>query len=188
RGVFVFRTLEDCQTIGAYAQECDRAVVIGGGLLGLEAARGLLSHGLEVTVVEVAPHLMIQQLDPPGAALLKRKLEAMGVRVLLEKATTRLLGDGTVTGLRFQDGSTLDADMVVVSCGIRPNVEEARAAGLAVDRAVVVDDQLRTSDPSIYAIGECAQHCGKVYGLVEPVYDQARVLADILTGAKPEAA
>src|SRR5205807_10177732 len=114
RGVFVFRTLEDCQTIGAYAQECDRAVVIGGGLLGLEAARGLLSHGLEVTVVEVAPHLMIQQLDPAGGELLKRKLEAMGVRVVLDTVTTHLLGNGLVTGLRFQDGTTLDTDMVVI--------------------------------------------------------------------------
>jgi nitrite reductase (NADH) large subunit len=157
RGVFVFRTLEDCAAIGAYAQECDRAVVLGGGLLGLEAARGLLSHEVEVTVVEVAPHLMVQQLDRPGADLLRRKLEAMGVRVLLEKASTHLLGrDGAVTGLRFADGSTLDADMVVISCGIRPNVDEARAAGLAVERAVVVDDQLHTSDPDVFAVGECA--------------------------------
>src|SRR3954463_8243328 len=105
QGVFVFRTIDDCQTIGAYAQECDRAVVIGGGLLGLEAARGLLSHGLEVTVVEVAPHLMVQQLDATGGALLKRKLEAMGLRVLLGTGTREILGeDGQVRGLRFQDG------------------------------------------------------------------------------------
>jgi nitrite reductase (NADH) large subunit len=188
RGVFVFRTLDDCETIAAYAQSCDRAVVIGGGLLGLEAARGLLSHGLEVTVVEVAPHLMVQQLDPVGGALLKRKLEAMGVRVLLETVTTHLVGDGHVTGLRFQDGTTLETDMVVISCGIRPNVDEARAAGLSVDRAIVVDDQLRTTDPSIHAVGECAQHRGKLYGLVDPVYEQARVLADVLTGARPDAA
>src|SRR5262249_34538879 len=152
QGVFVFRTLEDCAAIGAYAQECDRAVVLGGGLLGLEAARGLLNHGLEVTVVEVAPHLMLQQLDPPGAALLKRKLEAMGVRVLLGASATQLLGDGRVTGLRFPDGSTLETDMVVISCGIRPNVELARDAGLTVERAIVVDDQLRTSDPDIFAV------------------------------------
>jgi ferredoxin-nitrite reductase len=163
-------------------------VVIGGGLLGLEAARGLLSHGLDVTVVEVAPHLMIQQLDPAGAALLRRKLEALGVRVLLETPTTHLLGEDCVTGLRFKDGTTLDTDMVVISCGIRPNVDEARAAGLAVERAIVVDDQLRTSDPSIFAVGECAQHRGKLYGLVDPVYEQARVLADVITGAKPQAA
>jgi nitrite reductase (NADH) large subunit len=187
-GVFVFRTLDDCATIGAYAEDCDRAVVIGGGLLGLEAARGLLSHGLEVTVVEVAPHLMIQQLDPAAATLLKRKLEAMGVRIILETATTHLLGDGRVTGLRFKDGSTLDTDMVVISCGIRPNVDEARSAGLTVDKAIVVDDQMRTSDPDIFAIGECAQHRGKLYGLVDPLYEQAGVLAKIVTGAKPDAA
>jgi nitrite reductase (NADH) large subunit len=187
-GVFVFRTIDDCATISAYAQDCDRAVVLGGGLLGLEAARGLLSHGLEVTVVEVAPHLMVQQLDPAGAALLKRKLEALGVRFLLETATTHLLGEGKVTSLRFKDGTALDTDMVVISCGIRPNVEEARAAGLAVERAVVVDDQLRTSDPSVHAVGECAQHRGKVYGVVDPLYEQARVLADVLTGSKPGAA
>src|SRR5713226_7263468 len=150
RGVFVFRTIDDCGAISAYAQDCDRAVVIGGGLLGLEAARGLLSHGLEVTVVEGAPHLMIQQLDPTGGALLKRKLEAMGVRVRLETITTHLLGDGQVTGLRFKDGTILETDMVVISCGIRPNVEEARSAGLKVDKAIVVDDQLRTSDPAIF--------------------------------------
>jgi nitrite reductase (NADH) large subunit len=188
RGVFVFRTLEDCHAIAAYAQECDRAVVIGGGLLGLEAARGLLSHGLEVTVVEVAPHLMAQQLDPGGAELLKLKLEAMGVRFRLSTVTTHVLGDGAVAGLRFKDGSTLDTDMVVISCGIRPNVEVAREAGLAVERAVVVDDQLRTSDPAAFAVGECAQHRGKVYGLVDPVYEQARVLADVLTGADAGAA
>jgi nitrite reductase (NADH) large subunit len=188
RGVFVFRTLDDCGAIAAYAQECDRAVVIGGGLLGLEAARGLLSHGLEVTVIEVAPHLMIQQLDPTGGALLKRKLEAMGVRVRLETVTTHILGDGNVTGVRFKDGSMFDTDMVVISCGIRPNADEAKAAGLAVEKAIVVDDQLRTSDPDIFAVGECAQHRGKLYGLVDPVYEQARVLADVLTEAKPNPA
>jgi nitrite reductase (NADH) large subunit len=187
KGVFVFRTLDDCAAIAGYAQDCDRAVVIGGGLLGLEAARGLMTHGLQVTVVEVAPHLMIQQLDPVGGELLKRKLEAMGVEVILNAATTQLLGeDGRVTGLRFKDGTTLETDMVVISCGIRPNVDEARAAGLNVDRAIVVDDQLRTSDPAIYAVGECAQHRGKLYGLVDPVYDQARVLADVLTGKDPD--
>jgi NAD(P)H-nitrite reductase large subunit len=183
RGVFVFRTLDDCAAIGAYAQECDRAVVLGGGLLGLEAARGLLSHGLEVTVVEVAPQLMAQQLDPTGAALLRQKLESLGVQVLLEKTATHLLGEnGAVTGVRFKDGSTLATDMFVISCGIRPNIEEAKAAGLAVDRAIVVDDQLRTSDPAIFAVGECAQHRGRLYGLVDPVYEQARVLADVLAG------
>jgi nitrite reductase (NADH) large subunit len=187
-GVFVFRTLEDCEAIAAYARNCRRAAVLGGGLLGLEAARGLLHHGLEVTVVEMAPYLMNQQLDAPGAVLLQRKLEALGLQVLLGKTTTHLLGDGRVTGLRFQDGSQLDTDLVVISCGIRPNVEAARAAGLAVDRAIVVNDQLRTSDPDIFAVGECAQHRGKLYGLVEPVYEQASVLADVLTQTRPGAA
>lgn len=188
QGVFVFRTLDDCAAISTYAQDCDRAVVLGGGLLGLEAARGLLSHGLEVTVIEVGPHLMVQQLDAPGGELLKRKLEAMGVRVLVKTVTTHILGEnGRVCALRFQDGSTLETDMVVISCGIRPNVEEARAAGLAVEKAIVVDDQLRTSDPAVFAVGECAQHRGRLYGLVDPVYEQARVLADVLTDAKPNA-
>jgi nitrite reductase (NADH) large subunit len=188
QGVFVFRTLDDCAAISTYAEDCDRAVVLGGGLLGLEAARGLLSHGLEVTVIEMAPHLMVQQLDADGGELLKRKLETMGVRVLVKTATTHILGEnGWVCGLRFQDGSTMETDMVVISCGIRPNVEEAKAAGLAVEKAIVVDDQLRTTDPSIFAVGECAQHRGRLYGLVDPVYEQARVLADVLTATKPNA-
>jgi nitrite reductase (NADH) large subunit len=186
-GVFVFRTLDDCEAIAEYACQCSRAVVLGGGLLGLEAARGLLQHGLEVTVVEVAPHLMIQQLDPTGGALIRRKLEAMGLQVRLQTTATQILGDECVTGLRFQDGSTLDADMVVISCGIRPNVDEAKSAGLAVERAIVVDDHLRTSDPNIFAVGECAQHRGKVYGLVDPVYEQARIAADVLTGTNRDA-
>lgn len=185
-GVFVFRTLEDCDAIAGYTRQRQRAVVIGGGLLGLEAARGLLSHGVEVTVVEVAPQLMIQQLDPTAAGLLQRKMEAMGVRVRLGTTTTHLLGNGRVSGLRFQDDSTLDTDMVVISCGIRPNVDEAKAAGLHVERAVVVDDQLRTSDPAIFAVGECAQHRGKVYGLVDPIYEQARVLAAVLSCQRSE--
>jgi nitrite reductase (NADH) large subunit len=188
KGVFVFRTLEDCSAIGSFARECDRAIVIGGGLLGLEAARGLLTHDVEVTVVEAAPYLMPQQLDPIGADLLRQKMEALGVRVLVGKATTGLLGDGRVTGVRFADGSTIEGDMVVVSCGIRPNSNEAKAAGLLVDRGIVVDDQLRTSDPDVFAVGECAQHKGICYGIVDPLYEQARVLADILTGADTHAA
>jgi nitrite reductase (NADH) large subunit len=187
-GVFAFRTLDDCQAIGGYASNCDRAVVLGGGLLGLEAARGLLSHGVEVTVVEVASHLMAQQLDAAGAAVLKATLENMGIEVRLGIAATGLVGEGSVTGVRFKDGSTIETDMVIISCGIRPNVDEAREAGLTVERGIVVDDQMRTSDPNIFAVGECVQHRGILYGVVEPLYEQARVLADVLSGVKPDAA
>lgn len=182
QGVFVFRTLEDCQAIATHAQQCGRAVVLGGGLLGLEAARGLLQHGLHVTVVEMAPHLMPQQLDAPAGQLLQRQLETLGLRVVVHGAAAEIEGtEGKVHGVRLRDGAWIETDMVIISCGIRPNVEEARAAGLAVERGIVVDDQLRTSDPTIFAVGECAQHRGQVYGLVEPAFEQARVLADVLT-------
>lgn len=188
QGVFTFRTLDDCTTIGAYAQDCDRAIVLGGGLLGLEAARGLLSHDLEVTVIEVAPHLMAQQLDSTAGQLLQGKLEAMGLQVLTGASVAEILGEaGRVRAVRLADGTIRETDMVVVSCGIRPNVEEAKTAGLEVQRGIVVDDQLRTSDPTIHAVGECAEHRGRLYGLVEPVYEQARVLADVLTHVEPEA-
>jgi nitrite reductase (NADH) large subunit len=187
RGAFVFRTLEDCEAIATYAHGCDRAVILGGGLLGLEAARGLVSHGLDVTVIEVAPHLMPQQLDITGGALLRRKIEAMGIEVRVGDRVTGLAGEERVTGVRLAAGTVLDTDMVVISCGIRPNVDEARAAGLLVDRGIVVDDQLRTSEPEVFAVGECAQHRGRMYGLVDPIYEQVRVLADVLTGQNPEA-
>ncbi|HEX3150259.1 MAG TPA: FAD-dependent oxidoreductase [Gemmataceae bacterium] len=188
KGVFVFRTLEDCTEIAGYAQECDRAVVLGGGLLGLEAAKGLLAHGLQVTVLEVAPHLMAQQLDAAGGALLRKKMEALGVTVRTGAGATKLVGDdGTVNGVQLADGTVIATDMVVVSCGIRPNIEVAKEAGLAVERAIVVNDQLQTSDPFVFAIGECVQHRGQVYGLVEPVWEQAKVAAHYLAddGTEP---
>lgn len=188
-GVFVFRTLADCAAIATYAQDCRRATVLGGGLLGLEAARGLLSHRLEVTVVEVASHLMPQQLDLTAGLLLQRKLEALGIQLRLNAAAAELIGeDGRVRGVRLQDGTVLDTDLVVVSCGIRPNVDEARTAGLDVRRGIVVDDQLRSSDPDIFAVGECAEHRGRLYGLVDPVYEQARVLAAVLSETDRRAA
>ena len=137
-GVFVFRTLDDCDGIIKYATGVRKAAVIGGGLLGLEAARGLLNLGLEVHVVHLMSHLMEVQLDPPAGAVLKRTLEQMGVHVHLEKATTAVLGNGHVTGLAFKDGSTLDCDMVVVSAGIRPNASLAKQSGLKVVRGIVV--------------------------------------------------
>jgi nitrite reductase (NADH) large subunit len=181
-GVFVFRTLEDCDQIINYAGKARKAAVIGGGLLGLEAARGLLNQGLEVHVVHLMSHLMEVQLDSQAGAVLNGTLAKMGVRVHLEKATTAILGNGHVTGLAFKDGSTLNCDMVVISAGIRPNVDLAKLAGIAVERGIVVDDDLSCSgDPDIFAIGECAQHRGQVYGLVAPLWEQAQVLADRLT-------
>ncbi len=188
-GLFVFRSLDDCREIAAYAAGRGRAVVIGGGLLGLEAARGLQNFGLQVDVVQRGPHLMGQQLDPVAAAILKTTMERMGVGVLLNKNTTEVLGADRVSGIAFEDGSTIDCDMVVIAAGISPNVEIATCSGLTVERAIVVDNQMRSIDDSdIYVVGECAQHRGSVYGLVAPLWEQAKVLADQITGVNPSAA
>ena len=188
-GTFLFRTIDDCERIAEHAKGCRKAAVIGGGLLGLEAARGLLTHGVEVTVLEAAPQLMIAQLDPESGAMLKTTMEGMGVRVLCEKITTRIVAEnGRITHLEMQDGSRVETDMVVVSAGIRPITDVASASGLAVDKAIVTDDQMRTSDPDIFSLGECVQHRGRIYGLVDPIWEQAKVLADVLTGANPGAA
>lgn len=186
-GVHVFRTLDDCDAIRRHAENAARAVVLGGGLLGLEAARGLLAFGLETHVVEAAGHLMPLQLDATAGDLLRRKLETFGLRFHLGVRASRLLGTDRVEGVELEDGRVLDTDLVVVACGVRPNVEEAKEAGLDVRRGIVVDDQLRTSDPHVHAVGECAEHAGIVAGLVDPVYDQARVLADVLAETKPDA-
>jgi nitrite reductase (NADH) large subunit len=186
-GIFVFRTLDDCQKIAEYAAHCRRAAVIGGGLLGLEAARGLLNHGVEVNVIHLLGHLMEQQLDPQAGAILKNTIEKMGIQVHLKKLTKGVLGDDEVSGLAFEDGQTLACDMVVIATGITPNAEIGSRWGLTTERGIVVDDQLRTSDPDIFAVGECAQHRGRVYGLVAPLWDQAKVLAEHITGANPEA-
>ncbi len=181
-GVHVFRTLDDCAEITAAAGRSARAVVVGGGLLGLEAARGLLRHGFPVDVVQGAGHLMETQLDPTGGAVLRRAVEALGVGVHLGSFAAGVTGGRRVTGVRLADGRHVDGDLVVLACGIRPVTELARGAGLAVDRGVLVDDELRTDDPAVFAVGECAQHRGSVYGLVAPAWEQAAVLADVLTG------
>lgn len=188
-GIFVFRTLDDCRRITDYAGRSGRAAVIGGGLLGLEAARGLQNFGLEVHVVHISNHLMGQQLDPQAGAILKSTVERMGMRVHLGKNTVGVSGENAVTGLVFKDGSTLDCDMVVISAGNQPNVELGRRCGLTVERAMVVDNHMRSiDDPDIYVVGECAQHRGRVYGLVAPLWEQAKVLADQITGRNPQAA
>ena len=188
-GVFGFRTLTDTTAMLEYAQDHRRAVVIGGGLLGLEAAYGLRRHGHEVHVVQSGPVLMNQQLDEEAGAILRTIVERMGIKVHTGKRTTAVRSHGAVGAVEFRDGSAIDADMVVVTAGIRPNVGLGVISGLTVERAIVTDDQLRTADdPDIYAVGECAQHRGEVYGLVAPLWEQATVLADHITGADPKAA
>ncbi len=181
-GVFGFRNIRDCNAIMARAKESSRAVVIGGGLLGLEAAHGLLRHLCEVHVVNSGKHLMNMQLDAVAGAMLAAKMASLGALVHLEKRTAALRGDNYVTGVSFKDGETLDCDLVVLATGIRPNIEIGLRAGLTVERAIVVDDQMRTvDDPDVYALGECAQHRGKVYGMVAPLWEQGKIFADHVT-------
>lgn len=190
-GVFGFRTLHDTMAMMRYARGKQRAAVIGGGLLGLEAARGLQAHGLAVHVVHAAQGLMNQQLDAQAGLVLRRSLEQLGMTVHTGVRSTALRcgSDGAVTGVTFADGTTLDVDMVVVAAGIRPNIGLAMVSGLETQRGIVVDDQLRSvDDDDIYAVGECVQHRGQVYGLVAPLWEQAVVLADHITGADPAAA
>lgn len=181
-GVTGFRTIEDCEMMISTSKQYKKAAVIGGGLLGLEAARGLLNLGMEVEVVHLMPHLMEQQLDAPAGALLKRDLEAQGMKFLMQKQTAEILGEDRVTGLRFKDGTETACDLVVMAVGIRPNMQLAAEAGLDVNRGIVVNDFMQTSDPSIYAVGECVEHDGKTYGLVAPLYEQGTVLADHICG------
>jgi nitrite reductase (NADH) large subunit len=186
-GVFVFRSLDDCDGIAKYAEQAKRAAVIGGGLLGLEAARGLISRNLETHVVHLMGHLMDVQLDQQAGGVLRRSMEQLGVRVHLEKVTTAIVGEDRVEGLQFKDGSTLDCEMVVISAGIRPNTQLAVDAGLRVERGIVVDDAMTTDDPDVFAVGECAQHRGVTYGLVAPLWEQTATLADRLTERKSTA-
>ncbi|PZA21260.1 NAD(P)/FAD-dependent oxidoreductase [Modestobacter versicolor] len=186
-GVFGFRTIDDTRALLAAAAEHEKAVVVGGGLLGLEAARALQGHGLAVEVVHAGTHLMNQQLDPDGGAILRQSVESLGIVVHLATRTTEVIGPDRVRGVVLADGRALDADVLVIAAGIRPVTEVALMSGLEVERGIVVDDQLRTDDPDVYAVGECAQHRGELYGLVAPVWEQARVLADLLTGADPDA-
>ena len=187
-GSFLFRTVDDCDQIAEYAKTCKTAAVVGGGLLGLEAARGLMTHGVEVTILETNKQLMNAQLDLEAGQMLRTTIEGMGIQVLTDKITTKIVREeGRIQRLDFKDGSSLATDMVVVSAGIRPIAEIASVSGITVNRGIVCDDQLRTSDPSIFAVGECVEHRGKIYGLVDPIWEQARVLADVFTGVNPKA-
>jgi len=188
-GIFVFRTLDDCREIAEYARGRGPAAVIGGGLLGLEAASGLRNFGIQVDVIHRGPFLMGQQLDSQSGAILKTNIEKLGIGVKLNKNTVRVLGEDQVTGLEYKDGKTAEYGMVVISTGITPNAEIGARSGLTVERAIVVDDQMRSIDDNdIYVVGECAQHRGRLYGLVAPLWEQAKVLADHITGRNTNAA
>jgi nitrite reductase (NADH) large subunit len=182
-GVKAFRDLADVAELRRAAAGA-RAVVIGGGLLGLEAAYGLAKGGAAVTLVHLMDRLMERQLDARAALMLRRELEARGVEVLLGAETKRVEGLRRAEGVTLVDGRTIPANLVVVAVGVRPNAEIARTAGLNVNRGIVVDDRLETSQRDIYAIGECAEHKGQCYGLVEPAYDHARALAQSLSGTE----
>jgi nitrite reductase (NADH) large subunit len=183
-GVLTFRDIDDVAAIGKASRRGTRAVVIGGGLLGLEAAYGLAKAGAEVTLVHLMDRLMERQLDATAADMLRREVEALGVTVLLEAETARVDGTDRVDAVILKDGRCLPADLVVVAVGIKPNAELARRVGIAVNRGILVDDHLETSIPRIHAIGECAEHNGVCYGLVEPAYEQARALAEHLAGRR----
>jgi len=187
-GVVAFRDFADIDRMEAAIAKGGRAIVIGGGLLGLEAATGLSRRGLEVEVVHLMPCLMERQLDSEAAEALKNELESRGLQFHLATETAAILGDnaGNVRALRLKDGLEIAADLVVMACGIRPNVALARAAGLDIGRGIKVSDRLETSDPAIFALGECAEHRGRCYGLVEPLYEQAAVLARHLSGVKAD--
>ena len=182
-GVMTFRDLGDVTSMEAAVAKYRNVVVIGGGLLGLEAAYGLAKAGANVSVVHLMDRLMERQLDARAAAMLKREVERRGIAVHLNAQTTAIRGRGRVEAVTLEDGRNLAADLVVVAAGIRPSVDLARSADLDINRGVVVDDRLQTSRPDIFAIGECAEHRGVCYGLVEPAYEQAGVLAAHLAGA-----
>jgi nitrite reductase (NADH) large subunit len=181
-GVHTFRDTRDVDLLLALAARKRPVVVIGGGLLGLEAAYGLAKAGTPVTLLHLMDRLMDRQLDAPAAALLKSLVERKGIEVLLKASTTRIHGTTRVEGVELADGQRIEADAVIFAAGIRPNVGLAKDAGIAVNRGVVIDDQLQTSVPNIFALGECAEHRGICYGLVEPAYEQARVLSQHLAG------
>jgi nitrite reductase (NADH) large subunit len=181
-GVMTFRDIADVKTMRAVAGPSARVAVIGGGLLGLEAAYGLVKSGARVTLVHLMDRLMERQLDSSAAALLRQAIERRGVEVVLNAETERVIGDTRVEGLALKDGRRIDADLLVVAVGISANTGLAAEAGLTVKRGIVVDDGLETSTPGVYAIGECAEHRGICYGLVEPAYEQATVLAARLAG------
>jgi ferredoxin-nitrate reductase len=181
-GVVPFRTRADATTLNRLVRRGAMATVIGGGLLGLEAAAGLAEHGASVTIVHRGNRLMERQLDRGAARLLERRIRELGIQLLFEQETERIVGGSSVTGVRFADGDELASDLVVVATGIRPEIRVAKRSGIACDHAIVVDDELRTSAPNVWAVGECAQHRGVVYGLWPPIAAQARTAGATIAG------
>ncbi len=185
-GVFIYRTIEDLELMTAYAKKAKKGAVIGGGLLGLEAAKAMIDLGVtDTSVIEFAPRLMPRQIDEVGSNLLKGKLENIGLKILTNTNTSEILGDDHITGMQFSDDTKIDVDMLVISAGIKPRDELAKLSGLQVGQrgGIVVNDKLQTTDKNIYAIGECALHEGMIYGLVAPGYEMAQVVVDNLLGA-----
>ncbi|HEX3850007.1 MAG TPA: FAD-dependent oxidoreductase [Polyangiaceae bacterium] len=185
-GVFVYRTIADCIRMREYARAGDGAVIVGGGLLGLEAAKVLSDMGLHVTVVQSSKILMNAQLDEMGGEMLGRQIERHGIFTRTGRTVESIYGDERVTGVVLDDGMTLSTDVVVLACGVRPRIDLARASELPVNKGILVNDTLATEVPGVYAFGECAEHRGRTYGIVTPVWEQAAVLADVLTGAQPQ--
>jgi nitrite reductase (NADH) large subunit len=181
-GVHTFRDSRDVDLLLTLAAQKKRVVVVGGGLLGLEAAYGLAKAGSPVTLIHLMDKLMERQLDAPAAALLKSLVERKGIEILLNANTAQIHGESRVEGVELVDGRRIDAEAVIFAAGIRPNTALAKEAGIAVNRGIVVDDHLQTGAADIFAIGECAEHRGICYGLVEPAYEQGRVLAQHLAG------
>lgn len=181
QGVFIYRTIEDLELMTAYAKKAKTGAVIGGGLLGLEAAKAMIDLGVTDThVIEFATRLMPRQIDDAGSGMLKNKLQSLGLKIHTSKNTTAILGDGSINGMQFADDTKIDVDMLVISAGIKPRDELAKQCGLETGNrgGIVVNDQLQTSDPAIYAIGECALHNGMIYGLVAPGYEMAQVVVN----------
>jgi nitrite reductase (NADH) large subunit len=183
-GVTTFRSHDDIATMRAAAATGLPAVVVGGGLLGIEAAYGLARTGAKVTLVHLMDRLMERQLDAEAARLLKRAMEAKGIRVLLRSSTRSILGGRRVRAVELADGRMIPAALVVMAVGVKPSIRLAASAGLTTGRGIVVDDKLATSADGVYALGECAEHRSQCYGLIEPAYEQARVLARHLAGRR----
>ncbi|AUS12627.1 nitrite reductase large subunit [Bacillus subtilis] len=186
KGVYGFRTIEDCQALMNMAQHFQKAAIIGAGLLGLEAAVGLQHLGMDVSVIHHSAGIMQKQLDQTAARLLQTELEQKGLTFLLEKDTVSISGATKADRIHFKDGSSLKADLIVMAAGVKPNIELAVSAGIKVNRGIIVNDFMQTSEPNIYAVGECAEHNGTVYGLVAPLYEQGNVLAKHICGVPCE--